>query len=164
MGKRSVKDNKNIYFQTRDDLNLSRAEASEATECLSESQLAKIEYGTAAVQPGDVMALAKAYHKPSLCNYYCTHECPIGREYVPEVSIVDLSKITLQMLASLNNLEKEKDRLIDITADGSIDTNELDDFALIEKNLNRISLSIESLKVWFESTIAEGKIDKTALE
>jgi hypothetical protein len=51
---------------------------------------------------------------------YCSHECPIGQEYVPEVKVKELSQIVLQMLATMNSLEKAKDRFIEITADGEI--------------------------------------------
>lgn len=64
--------------------------------------------------------MAKKYKCPNLCNYYCANQCPIGREYVPEVKIRDLSQIVLEMLASLNAMNKRKDRLIEITADGAI--------------------------------------------
>ena len=52
--------------------------------------------------------MEEKYKTPGLCNYYCSHECPIGQKYVPEVQIKDLSQITLEMLASLNAMEKEK--------------------------------------------------------
>ena len=64
--------------------------------------------------------MAEKYKRPDLCNYYCANQCPIGQEYVPEVSIRDLSQIVLEMLASFNAMNKRKDRLIEITADGMI--------------------------------------------
>lgn len=164
MGLRSTRENKNIYFQSREEAGLTRAQASEAAGCLSESQIEKIEYDKAVVNPEDVAALSKAYNKPSLCNHYCSHECPIGHGTVPEVPLKDLSQIILQMIASLNALENKKDRLIEITADGNISDNELHDFAVIEKQLDQISLTVESLKLWGKSTIAAGKIDLKELD
>ena len=35
-------------------------------------------------------------------NYYCSNQCPIGRQYVPEVNIQDLSQIVLCLVDSLN--------------------------------------------------------------
>ena len=87
MGKASTKENKNRYFQAREDLGLTRAEASELLEVISEDRVEKIENERIAPQPYDVLAMARAYKKPSLCNYYCSHECPIGKEYVPEVEV-----------------------------------------------------------------------------
>jgi argonaute-like protein implicated in RNA metabolism and viral defense len=108
--------------------------------------------------------MARAYKKPELCNYYCTHECAIGRTSVPEVKLSSLSEIVLGMLSSLNSLENQKNRLIDITADGIVSDDELADFAEIQKNLEQIDTTVESLKLWVANTIAEGKLDKEKLE
>ncbi len=108
--------------------------------------------------------MAKAYKKPELCNYYCTHECRIGKTSVPEVKISTLSEIVLGMLSALNSLDRQKDRLIDITADGIISDDELPDFVSIQKELDQIDQTVESLKIWMASTIAEGKINKDKLD
>ena len=103
--------------------------------------------------------MADCYKNPSLCNYYCSHECPIGKEYVPEVTAKDLSMITLEMLSTLNTLSKEKDRMIDIAADGKVTEDEISDFLRIKEYLEGMSLTIESFKLWIENTIASGNID-----
>jgi hypothetical protein len=103
--------------------------------------------------------MAKAYKDPSLCNHYCSNECPIGMKYVPEVNIKDLSQVVLEMLASLNAMGKSRERLIEITAAGSIDNEELEDFIKIQKDLERISITVETLQLWTEKMIATGKID-----
>ena len=102
--------------------------------------------------------MADCYKNPSLCNYYCSHECPIGQEYVPEVKFKELSQITLEMLASLNSLEKEKNRLIEITVDGVISDDELHDFEKIQDQLAQISLAIDSLQLWVQKALVDGKI------
>ena len=164
MGKKSVRENKNMYQLSREEAGMTRAEASEAMKFVTESQIEKIESEKSEPHPEEIMAMAEAYKKPSLCNYYCSKECPIGQEYVPEVKIKDLSQIVLEMLASLNALNREKDRLIEITADGIISDNELADFVTIQDKLNQISLTIDSLKLWVNNTIASGAIDKGRLE
>lgn len=164
MGKRSIKENKNIYFECRDNLGLSRAQASELMEGISESSLEKMETGKTNIYPEDVVLMAKAYKRPDLCNYYCTHECAIGKTSVPEVKISSLSEIVLGMLSSLNSLERQKDRLIEITADGQISDDELEDFASIQKQLEHIDATVEALKLWVNGTIAEGKINKEKLD
>lgn len=108
MGKRSIKEDKNIYFLSREEAGLTREQASEAIGFLSESQIEKIENCKTSAHPEDVLAMAVAYKKPNLCNYYCSHECQIGHEYVPEVQLKNLSQIILEMLASLNALDNEK--------------------------------------------------------
>ncbi|MCR5596213.1 MAG: helix-turn-helix domain-containing protein [Lachnospiraceae bacterium] len=164
MGKKSVKEDKNIYFESREEAGLTRAQASELIGTISESRLEKLETGKTAIYPEDVVDLARAYKKPELCNYYCTHECRIGQDSVPEVRMSSLSEIVLGMLSALNSLDRQKERLIDITADGEVSDDELPDFVQIQKQLDQIDLTVESLKLWVANTIAEGKIDKEKLK
>ena len=63
------------------------------------------------------------------------------------------------MLASLNCVNLEKDRLIEITADGKIEGDEIDDFIHIRQELERISLTVETLQLWTERMLANGQID-----
>ncbi len=163
MGKKSIKENKNIYFEAREEAGLTRAQASEIIGTISESRLEKLETGKTTIVPEDVVDMAAAYKKPELCNYYCTHECRIGKDSVPEVKASALSEIVLGMLAALNSLDAQKNRLIDITADGIISDDELPDFVSIQKQLDQIDLTVEALKLWVASTIADGKIDKDKL-
>lgn len=158
MGRSSTKDNKNIYQQSRENAALTREAAAEQLEFISESKIEKIEYEKTIPHPEEVLAMAKCYKDPALCNYYCSHECPIGQEYVPEVKFKELSQITLEMLASLNSLEKEKNRLIEISLDGEISQDELNDFQKIREQLGQISLAIDSLQLWVEKAIIDGKI------
>ncbi len=164
MGKKSVKENKNIYFRTREDIGLTRAQASELLGYISESRLEKIENEKAEVHPEDVVAMADAYKKPALCNYYCANECRIGKEAVPEIKMTSLPEIVLGTLACLNDLEKSRDRLIDITADSRITDDELADFIRIHDQLDKITLAADSLKLWLEEKMASGEIDPDAVE
>lgn len=164
MGKKSIKENKNVFFESREEAGLTRAQASEILGTISESRLEKMETGKTTIYPEDVVEMARAYKKPGLCNYYCTHECRIGKDSVPEVKESTLSEIVLGMLSSLNALERQRERLIDITADGVISDDELNDFADIQKQLENIDMTVESLKLWVAGTIAEGKINKEKLE
>ena len=164
MGKRSIREDKNIFFESREQAGLTRAQASELLGGISDSSLEKMETGKTSIYPEDVVSMAKAYKKPELCNYYCTHECAIGRTSVPEAKLSSLSEIVLGMLSALNSLDRQKDRLIDITADGEISDDELPDFVHIQKELDQIDQTVESLKVWMASTIAEGKINKDKLD
>lgn len=165
MAKKSSKANKNIYFRIRsDELKLTRAEAAELMPTISERRLEQLEYGETPVQPADVIEMSKAYKHPELCNYYCSHECPIGKEYVPEVKVSSLSDIVLKLLSSFNNLEDIEKRLVDITEDGEITDDELPDFVKIQNRLDKLSLLIETLKLWIQSSISQGKIDAEKLK
>ena len=164
MGRKSTKENKNIYQTSRENAGFTRDSAAEQLEFISSDRIEKIENEKTGPHPDEILAMADCYKNPSLCNYYCSHECPIGKEYVPEVAAKDLSMITLEMLSTLNSLSKEKDRMIDIAADGKITEDEVTDFLRIKSNLDNMSLAIESLKLWVQNTIASGDIDKDLLE
>lgn len=144
----------------RENAELTREAAAELMEYVSADRIEKIENERSLPHPEEVLAMSKAYKSPDLCNYYCSHECPIGQEYVPEVKFKELSQITLEMLASLNSLENEKSRLIEITVDGSITEDEMADFEKIQTQLSQISMAIDSLQLWVQKAIADGKIVK----
>ena len=63
------------------------------------------------------------------------------------------------MLASLNSVGKQKERLIEITVDGKISGDEIEDFINIQEELERISIAVETLQLWSERMIATGAID-----
>ena len=162
MGRASTKENKNRYQLVREELELTREEAAEKLGVISADRLEKIENKRIDPQPYDVLAMSQGYKRPSLCNYYCSHECPIGKQYVPEVQVKELSSIVLEMLASLNSVNKQRDRLIEITADGKISGDEIDDFIYIQEELERISITVETLQLWAEKMLANGVIDADA--
>jgi len=160
MARASTKENKNIYHRTRESLQLSREAASELLETITPERIEKIENERSLPHPDEVLVMADKYKQPNLCNYYCANQCPIGQEYVPEVKIKDLSQIVLEMLASLNSLNKQRERLIEITVDGHISENEIQDFIHIQEELERISIAVETLQLWSERMIATGMIDE----
>jgi hypothetical protein len=164
MGRVSTKANKNVYQLSREKLGLSREKASALLEIISDDRIEKIESEKSLPHPDEVLLMAEKYKAPELCNYYCSHECPIGLESVPEVKIKDLSQIVLEMLASLNRMNAQKDRLVEITVDGRIDDDELQDFAAIQDNLDKISMTIDALQLWSKQMIAKGLIDKEKME
>ena len=151
MGRKSVKENKNRYQEIREELNLTREQASELLEFVSADRLEKIENEKTPIRPEEVLKMSEVYKKAELCNYYCSHECPIGQRYVPEAENKELSQITLEMLALLNSLDREKNRLIEITVDGKITDDELHDFNIIKEQLDEMSKTITSLKLWIDN-------------
>ncbi len=160
MARVSTKENKNIYQLTREGLKLTRDAASELLGAIPPERIEKIENERSLPHPDEVLIMSDKYKQPSLCNYYCANQCPIGQEYVPEIKIKDLSQIVLEMLASLNSMNKKKERLIEITADGKISGDELSDFILIQEELERISIAVETLQLWAERMLATGAIDE----
>lgn len=163
MGRKSTKENKNIYQTSREDMNYSRETAAEKMGFISSDRIEKIEHEKTLPHPEEVLAMADCYKNPLLCNYFCSHECPIGIEYVPAIQAKDLSQITLEMLATLNKLTHQKERLIEITVDGELTEDELPDFMKIKDELGKMALVIDSLNLWLDQTIMSGKIDKQLL-
>ncbi len=164
MGRKSTRENKSIYQLAREEAGMTREEASESMKFVTDSRIEKYESGKSPVQPDEVLAMAKAYKKPALCNYYCSHECPIGQEYVPEVKTSELAQIVLKMLASMNLLEKSKERFIEITSDGEISNDELEDFVRIEAGIEEISIAADAFSLWIEDMMISGKIDADKLD
>ena len=159
MGRVSVKENKNIYQLRREELGLSREKASELLETMPAERIEKIESEKSLPHPDEVLLMSEAYKMPNLCIHYCANECPIGKQYVPEIKIKDLSQIVLEMLASLNSMNRKQERLIEITADGRIEGDEIKDFIHIQEELEKIPITVETLQLWSEQMLADGTID-----
>ena len=155
----STIEDKTPYQLRREELGLSREQASELLEVISPERLERVESTKYIANPDEVMIMAEKYQAPHLCNYYCANECAIGQEYVPEIKIKHLSQIVLEMLSSLESVKKRQERLIEITADGSVEDDEIEDFVNIQDELERISITVEALQLWAERKIAEGDID-----
>ena len=164
MARKSTRENKNIYQLTREGLDLTREETSELLETMSPERIEKIESERSMPHPDEVLLMSDKYKQPTLCNYYCANECPIGAQYVPEVKIKDLSQIVLETIASLNSMQKKKDRLIEITVDGHISGDELSDFVHIQEELEKISVAVETLQLWCERMLDTGAIDRDQYE
>ena len=162
MGRSSTRENKTRYQLTREELGLSREKASELLETIAPERIEKIESERSLPRPDEVLIMAEKYKTPSLCNYFCARQCPIGQQYVPEIRSSELSDIVLKMLASLNAMDRKKERLIEIAADGTISKDEIDDFVRIQKELERISVTGETLQLWVEKMLANGRIDTEA--
>lgn len=162
MGRSSTRENKTRYQLAREELGLSREKASELLETIAPERIEKIESERSLPRPDEVLIMAEKYKTPSLCNYFCARQCPIGQQYVPEIRSSELSDIVLKILASLNAMDRKKERLIEIAADGTISKDEIDDFVRIQKELERISVTVETLQLWVEKMLANGRIDTEA--
>ena len=159
MARSSTRENKTVYQLRREELGLTREKASELLEGIAPERIERIESGKQLAHPDEIILMAEKYQAPQLCNYYCSNECEIGKKYVPEITIKNLSQIVLEMLASLNAVKNSQERLIEITADGLIQADEVEDFIKIQEDLERISLTVEALQLWSEQKLASGEVD-----
>lgn len=153
MGKKATKAADNMYYLARceaaeinDDFS-SREKAAEIMD-MDRTRLARIELDTVAPYPEEVKAMAKAYNVPELCNSYCARECPIGRDNVPEVKIVDFDRLALKVLGSLKDIDSLQASLIAISEDGIIEEKERPAFQEILDSLEKISTNAKALQLW----------------
>ena len=157
MGKKSVKPNKNIYQLSREAAGLSREAAGELLPFMSPDRVERIENEKSLPDPEEVLSMAECYRDAGLVNRYCTEECPIGKKYVPKADEKELPLIALEVVNAVNRLEKEKNRLIEIALDNRVNEDEQQDFERILDELNKISESVQTLKLWMEQKKLEGK-------
>ena len=162
MGRKSIRENKNIYQITRENLGLTREKAGELIPGFSPERIEKIENERVQIRPDDVKLMAEYYKAPGLCNYFCSQECPIGKGRTPRVESRELVQIAVETINGINRLNREKDRLLEIAEDGSISRDEYEDFAQIREVLEKIQVSVSTLQLWLEQKMAEGEIEEDA--
>ena len=153
------KASKTPYQLRREELGLSREKAADLLETIPPERIERIESGKFTAHPDEILLMAEKYKAPQLCNAYCTEECEIGRRYVPRAEQKELSRIVLEMLASLNRLQGLKEQLIELTADEKIDRHEIGDFVAIQKELEDLAASVETLRLWVDQKVLLGEID-----
>ncbi|QXE19504.1 helix-turn-helix transcriptional regulator [Clostridium sp. 001] len=153
---RSIKDTDTIYKKARieasnsNDKLRSREGASEILG-VSPSSLLNYETGVCKQIPTDVVVkMAEIYNAPELMNYYCCNECVIGRHIAPQVEILAMDRITIQIVSSLENINEVKKELLDITEDGIITEGEKPKLEHIVKTLDKIEKESRELKLWVQ--------------
>ncbi len=154
-----------MYFRCRKEAALhndrlnSRAGAAEALG-ISESSLAKHELGITKVVPVDLVALmADLYGCPELKANYCKNECPLGRDLTLATEVSPIERVTLNILSGLSTgkIEQIKQQLIDIAADGVIDSSEAPQMRGIVDYLGRLSKSVAELQLLCEKQLRDGE-------
>ena len=160
MGRRSTKEDKNIYQQSRENKGLSRDAAEEVLQFVSADRIEKIESGKSAPHPDEVLAMEQGYQNPELSNYYCTHECPIGMKYVQKAELKELPQLTVELLSALHAMDEERDRLIDISVDGRVNSFERKQFDVILQKLTVLDRTIRGMRIWIEDALNTGKMDE----
>lgn len=162
MGNNMAKENNNVsvFRETRDELNLTRQETVERLgNEYTVDILEKLENGKRNLTPYDAVKLSEVYKKPDLCNHYCINICEIGKKFINPIKPKELSQIVLETIHSLDEMEEHRKRFVDISIDGEIKDEELIDFVKIAKELEKVSMTIDSLKLWIEQTRSSGSIN-----
>jgi hypothetical protein len=120
---------------------------------LDRTRLARIELGSLNPYPEEVLLMMDTYNAPELGNYFCSRQCPLGKQTVPHIEVADLDRLTIQILSSFQRIDGVKNTLIDITTDGVIDMDERPKLAQVIAALDMISMNAQSLKLWAEKNL-----------
>lgn len=168
MGRGATKAAGNVWYEARmeaakwNDKLLSRAGAAEALN-MSEDAVKDAELGLNKCMPVDkAVLMADLYRKPELRNYYCLHECPIGRTLAISDEAPGLERVTVKLLKNLRieDLEGVKDRLVDIAEDGRISDDEKPALEEILTYLDRLSKTVSELRIIGEKALGNGWRDE----
>jgi len=152
---------KNIYREERERLQMTRAEAAKRSKGkITEGRIRRIEDDPSTANPEDVAVLADVYECKRLFSHYCSHKCEIGKRkrggYKADYTD-NIYEILTKMIVTLNVLNKNKDRLMKILEDGKIEDEEKNEFAFIQEHMRKISSSIEAMELWCQSSINQAK-------
>ena len=126
---------------------LNTCESAQDLVYIERTKLLGIESGEKIPSPDDVVSMASVYNAPELCNYYCTRQCPIGKDN-PTLIYQDLSEIAVRLMSALHFLNKSNDTIYQILEDGIIDEYEREDFKKIVATLKKLSYCADSLELW----------------
>ena len=156
MGRRSIKADKSVYQQKREELGLTRETAAERLVTISPERLVRLENEPGRMQPEDVLELSAGYQAPELMNWYCRHDCAIGRETGRDIELKPLAQIAVETLSAMNRMEEIRSALPQIALDGKITPDEYETFSRIEGTLEQLAVSVDSLKLWVRNAMAGG--------
>ena len=154
MGRGATKAVGNRWYQARitaskyNERLSSREGAAEALH-MSVDAVTDAELGLSKTMPVDkAVLMSDLYGDPSLLNYYCLHECPIGRNLPISDETPSIEQATLALLsyAKFDRISNCIDRLVDIAEDGKITDDEAESLEDIVYFLEKLSKNTSKLR------------------
>lgn len=147
----------NIFYQARcaaskHNEQLSSREGAADIMAINRGRLYRIEKGVANPYPEEIHLMAGLYNAPELENYYCINICPLGSN-IPKADISSLDRISLRAISVLREMGSVQELLIDITADGVISKDEVEDMHKILGTLEELEQIAQSLKLWVKKNL-----------
>ena len=127
---------------------------------MSVSAVADAELSLSKAMPVDkAVLMADLYNEPALLNYYCLHECPIGkRRPISEDRIeIERAAVKLTQVLRKETVQWFKHGLQDIAADGVVSDDEFEDFDQIVDELRGVSRIISELEIIRDRVKGESK-------
>ena len=122
--------------------------------CISREKLLMIEQSDPKKRqvdpsPEDVKLMSEVYSAPELCDYYCTHQCPIRAGERPLMHD-NLSEISASLMSAIHFLNNANDRIHSILGDSKVSEDERAEFQRIMNTLEDMAYSASSLQLWAE--------------
>ena len=163
MGSGCTKGSENVYFRCRKeaamhDERLSSREGAAELLGVSPSTVADYELGNTKVVPVDkVDLMADLYNHPELRTLYCKRECPIGKWMPLATNTGSLESIVLRFLKEFDKgkLEDIRSGLIDIAADGKVDSDERPEFLVLLRMMESLSLILSEMQLAGEKILKQ---------
>lgn len=122
---------------------------------MDRAKLSRIETGNQQPTHREVAAMAKLYRAPQLCNTYCVDCCEIGETLFRKVKANDLDRVSLQLLGVLGQTEELQKKLIRITSDGIVDSDEQESFRQVVSQMDQLIDAALAIKLWAMQHIQE---------
>ena len=88
---------------------------------------------------------------------------PIGESHAVRAESKELNQIAVETLNAVNQMNRIKNRLLEIAEDGRVRTDEYEDFMKIKNILDRIAQSVSNLQLWMDEQIAADKFANQSL-
>ncbi|MBR1456214.1 MAG: XRE family transcriptional regulator [Oscillospiraceae bacterium] len=117
---------------------------------MSVSSVADAELSLSKSMPVDkAVLMSDLYKDPALLNYFCLHECPIGRRRPISDDTIEIERATVKLTKILRKetVQWFKHGLQDIAADGMVSEDELEAFDAIVDELREVSKIISELEI-----------------
>lgn len=134
-----------MFKVARNVAGLSREEAAQKL-FIGTRTLSDYESGRTIAPPDVVLRMAEVYQQPELTADYCSKICPIGQVIAHCIERSEFTMTVLRVLDEFADVEKLKERLIHIAADGKVCEKEKDEFRRIMKEMVELEHWIEELK------------------
>lgn len=158
MPRKATKAAGNVYYLARMEAaacndNLNSREGAAEIMGIDRTRLARIELGSLDPYPEEVLLMSDTYNAPELGNHFCSQQCPLGKQTVPQIEVAQLDRLTIQVLSALKRITFVKETLLDIAADGVITTEEKPELEKVMEALDMISKNAHALKLWAEKNL-----------
>lgn len=133
MGRDATKARGNPWYEARIEASKwdDRLSSREGAAAELNMSVDSVRAGLSKCMPVDkAVLMADRYNAPHLLNYYCLNECPIGRQRPLSDAAVGIDRVTVKLVKQtrVGELGEAMQKLLDITYDGDVSEDEMEDF------------------------------------